>query len=87
MKGSRYCLNNLSTKKGKIIPNAINTKLDQYKFDLDDRCFVGAALNADKLIVTGDSDFFEAQVLKYFKELGLEIFQVKKAKDEESRKR
>jgi predicted nucleic acid-binding protein len=61
----------------------IDLRLGQLRFDPDDLCFVGAALNADRFIVSVDSDFREHAVAEYFKqELNLDIFAIEEALEE-----
>ena len=70
------------------LENAVNQRFEALRFDRDDRCFVGAALNADRLVVAEDSDFREPNIAQYLKnELNLEVFSINEAVRGEASKR
>lgn len=67
---------------------SINNRLDELRFDLDDRCYVGAALNADHLITSDDGDFREVNVDRYFKnDLNLQVYTISESINEEVNRR
>ncbi len=71
------------------VSNAISNHLDSIGFDPDDKCYVGVALNANKLIVSEDSDFRKPpSVATYLtSNLALEILTIEEANNSEATRR
>lgn len=66
----------------------VDTNLTNLRFDNDDKCYVGVALNSDGIIISEDSDFFQPAIKEYFiKNLDLEVFCICDAIKEEAKKR
>lgn len=75
-----YCTSNLT--------QAIESKLDQLGFDPDDKCFVGASLNAGNIISSEDGDFKKQPVYNYFtNDLRLTILTLNESASEEAKMR
>jgi len=70
------------------LSNRISSDLDNLKFDPDDKCFVGVALNADRVITSEDGDFYKEEVCLYFiTQLLLEVLKIEESISKESTKR
>jgi len=50
------------------LSTTIEARLDSLGFDPDDKCFLGAALRADRLIVSEDGDFTEPPAGPYIRD-------------------
>jgi hypothetical protein len=74
--------------RSSTLAEAVSAKLDELRFDPDDKCFVGVALNADNLISSEDSDFHKEEIRSYFKnDIHLEVLTIEESIDKEAHKR
>ncbi len=74
--------------RSSVLRNQVELRLDSLGFDPNDKCFVGAALNADRLIASEDGDFRKQPVEDYFRnDLQLEVLNLKESINQEAGKR
>lgn len=71
-----------------VLKNQVESKLASLGFDPDDNCFVGAALNADRLISSEDGDFRKQPVDAYLKDdLQLQVLTLEESINQEAGRR